>query len=208
MVSVTSCASASPAEPRMLEPSSSAVSSLACHVSLPVDLFQVRLLTDGALLPLLQTLRAPACSCSPVPSRSCSAASRDRRRPRASRIAGLTAPPVFSSSACGVGLAAAGDRGDDARGAVAQLDVVGQQIDHVAVMDMAEMDGGQRRQHVERDLLRRAGAHAGRAGDHLRRRGEQDRRHRPVRAAACPHCWRCRWCAAPRRAASSSAPTA
>ena len=30
-----------------------------------------------------------------------------------------------------------------------QLDVVGGEIDHVAVMDMAEMDGGQRRQHVE-----------------------------------------------------------
>ena len=59
-------------------------------------------------------------------------------------------------------------------GAAAQLDVVGREIDHVAVMHMAEMDGGQRRQHVERDLLGGAGAHARRAGDELRRRREQD----------------------------------
>src|SRR6478672_3385885 len=42
MLSVTSSAYATPAVPRMLVPSSSAVSSFVVMLSLPVDLFQVR----------------------------------------------------------------------------------------------------------------------------------------------------------------------
>ncbi len=111
----------------------------------------------------------------PVPSSNSFAASISAA-PAASRIAGLTDPPVFSSKASAWCFVAAGDRRDDPRGAALELQIVGMKVDHVAVMHMAEMDGGECRQHVERDLLRRSSAHARRAGDQFRRRLEQDRR--------------------------------
>ncbi len=55
-----------------------------------------------------------------------------------------------------------------------QLDIVGAQVDHVAIEHVAEMDADQRREHVEGDLLRGASTHARRAGNDFRRRLQQD----------------------------------
>ena len=111
-----------------------------------------------------------------------SAAARSRA-PAAISTAGLTAPPVVSSAARAAGSSVAGDGGDDAGGAVAQLDVGGDDVDHVAVVHVPEPDAGQRRDQVERDLLGGGGAEPGRAGDDLRAGVEQDRRRRRARAA-------------------------
>ena len=117
---------------------------------------------------------------------------------------GLHAPPAAASAAAAVGLGGAGHRGDDARGAAAQLGVVGDDVDHVAVVDVAEPEADQRREHVERDLLGGAGAHAGRARHHLRAGVEQDGHVGERRGAGSPATLAMPMTAAPRARAASA----
>src|SRR5690606_31829370 len=72
----------------------------------------------------------------------------------------------------------AGDIGDDARRPPPQLDIIRLEIDHMPVMDMAEMNADKRGKQIEGDLLRRARPHARRAGNHLRRRRQHNGRIR------------------------------
>ncbi len=64
------------------------------------------------------------------------------------------------------------DPGDDPLGAGDELGVVGNEVDHHAVVDVAHQAADTRRDHVERHLLRRTCAEAGRAFDHLGCRGD------------------------------------
>jgi len=63
---------------------------------------------------------------------------------------------------------AAGGGDDDPLGAVAKFGVGGAEIDHQVAVHLSDADHGGRRERVEDQLGRRAGLHAGRAGDDLR----------------------------------------
>ena len=86
----------------------------------------------------------------------------------------------------------AGHGGDDAGGAAAELGVVGDDVDHVAVVHVAEPEARQRREHVERDLLRGGRAHAGRARDHLGPVSSRIGDVGGLEQRRCRRRWRCR----------------
>ena len=83
--------------------------------------------------------------------------------------------PACSQAAAAAPPFTAGDGLDDALAAGDELRVRRHDVDHQALVDPAELDHQLRGQHVQRDLLRGAGGHAGRAGQELGAGMEEDR---------------------------------
>ena len=181
-------------------PRRTAVSRVCCHLCyLPVD--------GGLRAPVARTGAQSSAgpTCPPLAARSAAAWSASRA-PAASRTAGFTAP-ALAARAARAGASAAPEMAATMRGgAVAELGVVGDEVDHVAVVDVAEAERRQRRDQVERDLLRRARAHPRRAGDDLGAGVEEDRRRRRAARSGLPAVLAMAMTVAPRaRAASATA---